>query len=144
MQEAESNVQVALRVESAVADLPEVHAAVEALGRREGWTDELAFQIPLVIEEVVLNVVHHGQAAGDDLIEIFVASAPKLVSVAISDGGRSFNPLTDGSGADLDASIQDRQVGGLGLHLVRTLMDELEYRRENGRNCLALVKRRSL
>lgn len=144
MQEVESNVHLALRVESAVADLPEVYSAVEALGHQEGWSAELAFQIPLVIEEVVLNVVNHGRAAGDDLIEIFVTSDPQLVSVAISDGGRGFNPLTDGSGADLDASIEDRQVGGLGLHLVRTLMDELEYRRESGRNCLALVKRRSL
>ena len=60
----------------------------------------------------------------------------------IADDGRPFDPLTEAPEPDLESAIEDRPIGGLGVHLVRTMMDEVRYRREEGKNRLTLVKRR--
>ena len=62
--------------------------------------------------------------------------------IEISDDGQPFNPLKDAPKPDLEAALEDRPIGGLGIHLVLTMMDEMHYRRENERNHLTLVKRR--
>ena len=59
------------------------------------------------------------------------------------DNGRPFDPLNDAPEPDLDSGVADRAVGGLGVHLVRTMMDEMRYRRDRGRNHLTLVKERA-
>ena len=56
--------------------------------------------------------------------------------------GRPFDPVNDAPEVDVESSVQDRLVGGLGLHIVRTTMDEMSYRREQGKNHLTLVARR--
>ena len=138
--------KLVLRVEPQLTALEKVDAAAEEFGRAANWPEALAFQVRLVLEEVVINVVKHGYGDGERAgfrqeIEISISSEAGSLTIEISDGGRAFNPLKDGPEPDLDAALEDRPVGGLGLHLVRTLMDTMRYRRSDGRNHLTLVKR---
>ena len=61
------------------------------------------------------------------------------VVVQVEDEGRPFNPL-EAPPVDLDAPIEGRPIGGLGIHLIRSLMDAIEYRHEDGRNVLVMRK----
>ena len=66
-------------------------------------------------------------------------TSDRLASV-VDDDGRAYNPL-EAPRPILEADIEDRPIGGLGVHIVRTVMDELEYRRDGGRNILIMRKR---
>ena len=136
--------KLSLHMDSRVEELRRIDAAVEEFARAENWPADVAYQIKLAIEEVTVNVIHHahddgaGHRAGIDIV-----SDADAVTVEIVDDGKPFDPLTEAPVPDITASIEDRPIGGLGVYLVKTMMDETRYRREDGCNRLTLVKRRS-
>jgi serine/threonine-protein kinase RsbW len=94
----------------------------------------------LVIDEVVANVIAHGgRAPRQARVEVSVGVDGRAMKISIADDGRPFNPLVAGK-PDLAGRVTDRRVGGLGIHLVRNLMDRVEYRRRDGRNELRLTR----
>ena len=131
-----------LTIETRLEELDRLSAAIEDFGRDNNWPPDLTFQVNLALEELWLNVVNHGHDGGFHEVEIELTSEAEALTIEITDDGKPFNPLNEAPAPDVTASLEDRSVGGLGLHLVRTLMDELRYRREEGRNHLTLVKRR--
>lgn len=132
--------KLSLKVQPRTEELETITAAVEAFGDAEKWPADLVFRINLVLEELGLNIINYGGT--DDLgeIEITLTSGPESLTIEIVDNGRPFDPLTDAPEPDLESSVKDRAVGGLGVYLVRTMMDKLHYRRDGGRNYLTLVK----
>ena len=125
------------------ADLPHIQSAIGEFSREQDWPPDIEFQVDLVLEELVLNVVNHGSRGGEGEINIELVSDPEAVIIQIIDDGRPFDPLTDAPEPDTESGIEDRAVGGLGIHLVRTMMDDVTYRREENKNHMRLVKRRS-
>jgi anti-sigma regulatory factor (Ser/Thr protein kinase) len=133
--------KVSLKVKTSHDELGRITAAVEDLGEREDWPPALAFKINLVLEELAINVMNHGHDEGLHDIEIALSSDADTLTIEIADDGRPFDPLHDAPTANTAVALEDRQIGGLGIHLVRSMMDELHYRREQGRNCLTLITR---
>ena len=113
-------------------------AAVEEFAEQQSWSDEVVFKVNLVLEELVINVMTHGCPDGLAEIEVTLTSSDDLISISISDNGVAFDPLTDAPEPEVTGSVEDRHVGGLGVHLVRTMMDDVSYRRELGRNHLTM------
>lgn len=97
--------------------------------------------ICVVLDEVVSNIVKYGydNSAQREII-VVIELRDGLVELDILDDAPAFNPLERAAPAT-DAALEDRPVGGLGIHIVKKLMDEVVYRREGGRNHLALRKR---
>jgi anti-sigma regulatory factor (Ser/Thr protein kinase) len=114
---------------------------VEAFGEAEGLQPESIFSVNLALDEVVTNIIRY--AHDDDRREhpIFVRLALEhgVLTAQVEDDGRAFNPL-EAAVPDIDASIEERPIGGLGIHLVRSVMSSVEYRREDGRNVLTMKK----
>ena len=125
---------LSLKVENRHDELDRITAAVEDFGEQESWSPALIFRVNLVLEELGLNGIHE--------FEIVLTSEPDTLTIEIIDDGRPFDPLSDTPPPVLEGSIEDRPIGGLGVHLVRELMDELHYRREQGRNHLILATRK--
>ncbi len=122
--------------------MPDLIAAVEALGERDGWPGDLTFRISLVIDELTQNIVDYAYGDGPGDVEVEVTSGPDAVTVEITDEGLPFDPLTDAPEPDLTSPVEDRPIGGLGVHFTKTLMDEVEYCRESGKNRLRIVARK--
>ncbi len=120
-------------------DLNSLTAEVEALGERENWPPALVFKANLVLEELTLNINNYGDNDGIRQIEITLNSETDRLIIEVIDDGSPFDPTTDATLPDTNAPIEDRPVGGLGLHLVRTMMDEMQYKREQGKNHVILV-----
>ena len=131
--------KVSLTVMTRRDELENISTAVEDLGRRENWPKALVFRVNLVLEELGLNIMDHGHDGGIHDIHIVLTSEDDAITIEIVDDGRPFDPLISAPPPDLDSSLEDRRVGGLGLHLVRSNMDELRYRRERGKNHLTLI-----
>ncbi len=121
-----------------------IQGKVEELGLREEWPDSLVFKVNLVLEELGLNILSYGGAGVDRSpeIEITLVSEDDSLTIEVSDDGRPFNPLEDAAVPDVEALLDERSVGGLGVHLVRTMMDDLSYRRAEGRNLLKMVTKK--
>ena len=121
-----------------------IQGKVEELGLREEWPDSLVFKVNLVLEELGLNILSYGGAGVDRSpeIEITLVSEDDSLTIEVSDDGRPFNPLEDALVPDVEALLDERSVGGLGVHLVRTMMDDLSYQRAEGRNLLKMVTKK--
>ena len=125
------------------AELERLASAVEEFAERESWAPEVVFRVNLVLEELIINVMTHGSHEGLAEIEVTVTSSEDLVSIRLSDNGVAFDPLTDAPEPEVTGSVEDRHVGGLGVHLVRTMMDNVSYRRERGRNLFTMTTQRN-
>ena len=129
-----------LKIAPKLDELERITAIVENLGEQDDWPPDLIFKVNLVLDELSVNIVNYGGEASE--IEVLLAADADEVRVEISDDGRPFDPLTEAIEPDLDAALEDRAIGGLGIYLVREMMDELHYSRKDGKNRLAMVKRK--
>ena len=127
---------------SGYEQLPQLVAAVEALGESDGWSGDLTYRVSLVIEELAQNVVDHSHEGRPGDVDVAVTSLRTDIVIEITDDGIPFDPLTDAPEPDLTSPLEDRPIGGLGLHLTKTLMDDVEYCRESGKNRLKIVTRK--
>ncbi len=131
---------ISLNLAPEIDELKRLYEAVESLGEQEEWPPGLIFQVNLALEELGINIMNYGDTAEEILVSL--ASDEESITINISDAGKPFNPLTEGPEPDITQELDERPIGGLGVYLVRTLMDELHYRREGDRNHLTLVKHR--
>jgi len=132
-----------LRLQLAIeqASLAHLSQAIEAIGEEEGWDPALSFQIDLILEELVQNVIAYGYPDGrPGEVLVAIDHGDGVLHLKVEDDGDAFDPLGLPV-PDLEASIADRKIGGLGIHFARTLTDIQNYRRVNGRNCVELIKR---
>ena len=100
-------------------------------------TQELMYDLQLVIEEVLVNIIHHGYGKiADDRIEVEIELHDNSLTLTFSDSASAFDPL-----AQKFDSADDHCDGGMGIELVKSLTDSQHYRRERGRNILTLSKK---
>jgi sigma-B regulation protein RsbU (phosphoserine phosphatase) len=106
--------------------------------------DDLAFKLVLALEEAVANVVNHAfvGVAPPHRIEVVLDTGDGQVVAEVIDNGRAFDPSTAPE-PDLSLPLAERDPGGLGILLIHRMMDRVEYRRSDGKNCLRLEKSRT-
>ena len=107
----------------------------------QGLPTETAYKLRLIVEEVAANTVFHGfpdGAAGEIQCSIELADEGQS-SVRIEDNGMAFNPLEQAPEPDLDADLDERDIGGMGVFLVLHSADEVNYERKDRRNILTIV-----
>lgn len=112
--------------------------AIEIALVESGLTHELTMELRLLGEEAITNVVKYARA---ESIEVVVEVSKTSVVLELRDDGQQFDPLS-AAAPDLDASVEDRPLGGLGIHLIQTLTDDVSYERDEGWNVLQLTKKR--
>ena len=126
-------------------DIQQIPTLVEWIGTL-GIPDELNMPVNLALEEVVSNVMLYAypNKNGQVLVEFAKNETPDnqhpMIVFTVTDSGVPFDP-TKQEEADITSPVEKRKIGGLGIHLVRQLMDEIHYRREEGKNILTLIKK---
>ena len=135
------NAALSLQLSATLDNISRLHEELEAFAAQQNWTSKLEFEVKLVIEELFTNVVNFGDCPGET-VQIDFVSEPGRLTIEMADSGRPFDPLVESPDADTESSVEDRAIGGLGVHLVLTMMDEASYRRDGNLNRLTLVKRR--
>jgi anti-sigma regulatory factor (Ser/Thr protein kinase) len=117
-------------VSAAFAGFAETHALPEAVRR----------SISVALDELLANVLSHGLAGREaGLVTVEVELNQERLTVTLTDDGPPFDPF-DQAVPDTTLSVEERPIGGLGIHLVRQLVDEASYHRRDGCNVVVLVK----
>ena len=121
-----------LSVPATAAGVREAILAFERFGRTHQVPPGARWRVPLALDEILSNIVRHGAPAGPG-IDMTFSVAAGMVAVEIVDAAPAFNPLL-APPPDTNSPLPERQPGGLGIALVRRLMDETSYERRGGRN----------
>jgi len=132
-----------LRLEPQISEIPRLIEWVEARCAASGVAGDVVIKLALVLEEAVANVIHHGLPGSPPphRVAVRLEIDADTVAAEVIDNGRPFDPTTVPD-PDLTSSLEERQLGGLGIHLMRELMDGLDYRRSGDSNTLRLHKAR--
>jgi sigma-B regulation protein RsbU (phosphoserine phosphatase) len=128
----------ALIIDSRIEELDKVTAFVRQAGERLNLPPALTMKLNVALEEVVANVIQYGKQE-TETIEIACAHGNGKLAFTITDTCEAFDP-TGIADADITLPAEDRPVGKLGVFLIKQIMDEVTYRRENGKNILTLTK----
>jgi len=129
-----------LRIKNQVSELEKVAQFVEEIGEELGLNMELQMNLNLVMEEMVSNVIFYAYPEGEDAeIELLAKSDGKELTFVLSDQGKEFDP-TAKEDADLDVNPADRELGGMGIFIVKNIMNKVTYQRLEGKNLLTMTK----
>ena len=99
-------------------------------------------QINIAIDEIFSNIAHYAYNpdVGEATVRVEVVEKPFSVVITFIDGGVPYDPLSAAE-PDITLSAKERKIGGLGISIVKKIMDEIVYRYENGRNILSIIKK---
>lgn len=128
-------------IDADIHAIPRVSLALDKAMRSHGFSEEECLDTQLAVEEAVTNVIVHGYAGTSGQIQITCRTTHNLAEVQIRDWAPPFNPMSMPE-PDITEELEDRQIGGLGVFLIRRVMDEILYRYEDGNNILVLIKKR--
>jgi sigma-B regulation protein RsbU (phosphoserine phosphatase) len=124
-----------------IETIPQLNEFIDTVAEEIGLDMSLTMSLNLAIEEAVVNVMEYAYPEGEQgNVDIEVSADERWLTFIISDNGIPFDPTTQ-EDADTTLSAEERPIGGLGIFLVRQLMDSINYQRENGKNILTLSKK---
>ena len=116
---------------------------VEDFSDSNGWPVALNFKIKLILEEIVLNALNYGHPGKETNVSLKLIDNGQNISIEIIDDGRPFDPLKEAPIPNTDALLEDRPIGGLGVHLVKTIVSEISYERINDENTIRISVNKS-
>jgi serine/threonine-protein kinase RsbW len=135
----EGSIKIRLRAE--VPEVERLNRIIRQFGELHEIPCRTLYAVNLAIDELVSNAILY---AFDNPISqevvVTIEVSHDRVSGSVEDGGREFDPLL-AEPANVSLPLQERSAGGLGIHLVRTLMDEVNYQRTDKKNILTVCKR---
>jgi serine/threonine-protein kinase RsbW len=131
---------VSFEYKNSLSELDKLQRNIEELGKNLELSRKDIFQIALAIEEVFSNIVSHGYTdKAEHLISITMWHQNDVLMVRVEDDGIPFNPC-EAETPDLECPLEERQIGGLGCHLMKCVMDDIVYKRIDNRNVLIMKK----
>ncbi|MDR2417150.1 MAG: ATP-binding protein [Holosporales bacterium] len=125
-----------LTLENSIAEISRLCDAIELFCDQEQLSPRVRHDMLLVLDELVTNVITHGFSTGvGECVRVCLEKTEKGIYVAIIDDAPAFNPLAVKE-PDVNASIEDRPIGGLGIHLMKQFSQHLAYQRKEEHNVL--------
>ena len=131
---------LALTLKNDLSEVVRSAKAVEAHGEARGWPPKWITSVNLALDELLSNVINYGYRDNDEH-EILVTLSERdgALEVVLVDEGVAFDPSTDAPDPDLESGLEVRETKGLGVHFVKSFMDEIAYVRRDGRNHTTLI-----
>ena len=128
-----------------LTELPQIPALAEQVESYLGERDvaqKIISGVNLCLDELLTNTLRYGYVGSEAepriVVELLVENGE--LTVNITDNAVPFDPTAEADAPDLDASLEDRRIGGLGIHFVKTLSDSFRYQRQSEHNILVLTK----
>lgn len=124
-----------------ISEITRLYEFIEEIGNDFSLSPDIVFNLNLVLEEAVVNVINYAYPKEEHQY-IYLSATMKDGSIVLvlTDTGKEFDP-TAAPEADISLSADERQIGGLGIFLIRQIMNEVKYERIEGKNVLTLEKK---
>jgi len=131
-----------ISLQNKLGDLNRLVAELEQLAEEWEIPVKVSMELNLILEELFTNVVFYAFDDGrdHDIIVTFAHPAPGAIKIGMEDDGKAFNLLEKNTSDVVNHPIEDRQIGGLGIHFVKKLVNEITYERKNGKNIVLLTR----
>lgn len=124
-----------------ISEISKLNGFIEDLGNEFSLTPDVVFNLNLVLEEAVVNVINYAYPKEEhQFIYLSARLHEGSIILVLTDTGKEFDP-TLAPEADVTLGAEDRQIGGLGIFLIRQIMNEVKYERIEGKNVLTLEKK---
>lgn len=121
------------------ASLETVTDFVDRFMENCGYNEKFQMQMDIVVEEIYVNVCDYAYPDGTGDVTVDIAAEPEKLTLTFTDKGFEYNPL-EKEDPDITLSAEEREIGGLGVFMVKQIMDEVTYRRLDGKNVLSMAK----
>ena len=132
--------KISFECRNRLSDLDKVQSNLQKIGKSLHLSKENIFQISLAMEEVVSNIISHGYSdRAEHWIKITISHQKGTLIFRIEDDGIPFNPC-EAEAPDIECPLEERRIGGLGCHIMRCLMDDVDYQRRGSKNILTMKK----
>ncbi len=126
---------------NSLTELDTLRERLEEFGEACGFSPKSLFETNLVLDELVTNVISYGfPQGGKHSLEVDLSLEGDMLSAVLTDDGKPFDPRQSPE-PDMTCPLEDRPIGGLGIHLVRKLVETLDYERTEDRNILRFKRR---
>jgi len=137
MQNGKKEITVSARIDC----LPEVMALVDTFMEENDIPPKVSIHIDVAVDEIFSNIANYayGDGEGEATVGIEMLENPAAVELTFKDSGMQFNPL-EKSDPDVTLSAEERQIGGLGIYMVKKSMNEVSYESSDGMNILRIKK----
>jgi anti-sigma regulatory factor (Ser/Thr protein kinase) len=128
-------------IDNDVTEIARVTALVETFSKCHNIPEAVMFHVTLALDELLTNIISYGFSDGSrHKITASISIDGDVLEAETVDDGIAFDPLARPS-PKLDLSVEEREIGGLGIHFIRRVMDHVDYRRIDGRNHLRMLKK---
>jgi sigma-B regulation protein RsbU (phosphoserine phosphatase) len=132
--------QLVYQLTGGLEEITVLHEAIEKFATDNSVPQDVVFKVNLSLDELLTNTLSYGYPeGGEHEISVSLAVKDQTLLIEARDNAVPFNPLEKPE-PDIYQDIDERQIGGLGIHIVRKMMDEIAYRREAGFNVLTMKK----
>jgi anti-sigma regulatory factor (Ser/Thr protein kinase) len=132
--------EYAFELKSNLSELDNLCQSLENFGQKIGLPKKLIFEINLALDELFTNIISYGFDDDEEhIIKVTITPQNEELCLCIEDDGIPFNP-TDFETPDVACSVENCKIGGLGIHIIRKLMDEICYQRCGKKNILTMKK----
>ena len=132
---------VHIQIENQIPDIEKVCNQIEQFGKTYNIDQKVIFALHLALDEILTNIISYGYEDDDNhQIDVRLKLSKDRMIVEIEDDGKPFHP-NQAPSPDIDKPLHERKIGGLGLYLVNNLMNSVDYKSQNGKNILTLVKK---
>jgi anti-sigma regulatory factor (Ser/Thr protein kinase) len=132
--------RVSFKLKSNLSELDALCQNLEKFGQSMGLSKKCIFEANLALDELFTNIITYGfEDKNEHTIRITISLQDDKLVFSIEDDGVPFNP-TEAESPDLECTIEECRIGGLGIHLAKNLMNEVCYQRCNDKNILTLKK----
>ena len=123
--------------------LDEIREFVGTIARENGFSDRAVYNIQLAADEAASNIIEHAyEGVTDGMLDISCGMEANGLTIILVDHGGAFDP-SEVPLPDIQADLADRKIGGLGIFLMRKLMDEVHYHSNKNSNTLTMIKRKA-
>src|SRR5215831_17068716 len=135
------SVLVTVSFKNQLGEIKRLEQVVTEFAQHHHWSPQALFEVNISLEEILTNIISYGYEDNrEHEIILRLAFTDGEMTAEIEDDGKPFNPLQMAE-PDLDKPLEEREIGGLGIYLVRKFMTDLAYQRHEGKNRLTLKKK---